>query len=108
MGHGFRARRTRQQEATSLLLPQQLLRGRFRHDTRSRLYPITALQTQSSLWTRDPELELLPLLRELEAGATPAQVALDWLLAQGHDIAPIPGTKRVARVEENLAADRLR
>jgi aryl-alcohol dehydrogenase-like predicted oxidoreductase len=40
-----------------------------------------------------------------EAGATPAQVALAWLLAQGDDIAPIPGTKHVARVEENAAAD---
>jgi aryl-alcohol dehydrogenase-like predicted oxidoreductase len=38
-------------------------------------------------------------------GATPAQIALAWLLAQGDDIAPIPGTKRVARVEENTAAD---
>jgi len=42
-----------------------------------------------------------------EAGATPAQVALAWLLARGDDIAPIPGTKRVARVEENVAADTL-
>ena len=42
-----------------------------------------------------------------EAGATPAQVALAWLLAQGDDIAPIPGTKRVARLEENAAADDL-
>jgi len=42
-----------------------------------------------------------------EAGATPAQVALAWLLAQGEDIAPIPGTRRVARVEEDTAADRL-
>jgi aryl-alcohol dehydrogenase-like predicted oxidoreductase len=42
-----------------------------------------------------------------EAGATPAQIALAWLLAQGDDIAPIPGTKRVARVEENTAADRV-
>ena len=40
-----------------------------------------------------------------EVGATPAQVALAWVLAQGTDIAPIPGTKRVARVEENIAAD---
>jgi aryl-alcohol dehydrogenase-like predicted oxidoreductase len=40
-----------------------------------------------------------------EVGATPAQVALAWLLAQGDDIAPIPGTKRVSRVEENIAAD---
>ncbi len=128
------------------------------------VHPIAALQTEYSLWTRDPEAELLPLLRELgigfvpysplghgfltgeirspeqlsdddwrkanprftgenfrlnlrivdevkavaaEAGATPAQVALAWLLAQGNDIAPIPGTKRVARVEENTAADRL-
>ena len=40
-----------------------------------------------------------------DVGATPAQVALAWLLAKGDDIAPIPGTKRVARVEENVAAD---
>jgi aryl-alcohol dehydrogenase-like predicted oxidoreductase len=129
------------------------------------VHPITALQTEYSLWTRDPEAELLPLLRELgigfvpysplghgfltgqirspeqladndwrktnprfigenfrrnlrlvdevqavaaEAGATPAQVSLAWLLAQGDDIAPIPGTKRVARVEENTAADQLK
>src|SRR4249920_4097255 len=128
------------------------------------VHPVAALQTEYSLWTRDPEDELLPLLRELgigfvpysplghgfltgeirspeqlsdddwrktnprftgenfrlnlrivdevkavagEAGATPAQVALAWLLAQGDDIAPIPGTKRVARVEENTAADRV-
>jgi aryl-alcohol dehydrogenase-like predicted oxidoreductase len=42
-----------------------------------------------------------------EAGATPAQVAIAWLLAKGDDIAPIPGTKRVSRVEENVAADGL-
>jgi len=128
------------------------------------VYPVAALQTEYSLWTRDPEAELLPLLRELgigfvpysplghgfltgtirsndelsdddwrktnprftgenlernlrivdevtavaaEARATPAQVALAWLLAQGDDIAPIPGTKRVARLEENVAADRV-
>jgi len=128
------------------------------------VHPITALQTEYSLWTRDPEAELLPLLRELGIGfvpysplghgfltgtirspeelsdddwrktnprftrgnfeqnlrivdevtavasaldATPAQIALAWLLAQGDDIAPIPGTKRVGRVEENSAADRL-
>jgi aryl-alcohol dehydrogenase-like predicted oxidoreductase len=128
------------------------------------VHPIAALQTEYSLWTRDPEAELLPLLRELgigfvpysplghgfltgtirspedlsdddwrktnprftgenfqrnlriveeveavasEAGATPAQVALAWLLAQGDDIAPIPGTKRVSRVEENTAANHL-
>ena len=40
-------------------------------------------------------------------GATPAQIVLAWLLAQGNDIAPIPGTKRVARVEETTAADRV-
>jgi aryl-alcohol dehydrogenase-like predicted oxidoreductase len=126
------------------------------------VHPLAALQTEYSLWTRDPEAELLPLLRRLgigfvpysplghgfltgqirtpgdipdddwrktnprftgenfqrnlaiagevaavaaEAGATPAQIALAWLLAQGNDIAPIPGTRRVARVEENTAAD---
>jgi aryl-alcohol dehydrogenase-like predicted oxidoreductase len=42
-----------------------------------------------------------------QAGATPAQVALAWLLAKGDDIAPIPGTKRLSRLEENLAADDL-
>ena len=128
------------------------------------VHPVAALQTEYSLWTRDPEAELLPLLRELgigfvpysplghgfltgkmrspdeltdddwrktnprftgenfkrnlrivdevevvaaEVGATSAQIALAWLLAQGDDIAPIPGTKRVARVEENTAADSL-
>jgi aryl-alcohol dehydrogenase-like predicted oxidoreductase len=40
-----------------------------------------------------------------EAGVTPAQLALAWLLAQGDDIAPIPGTKRVSRLEENVAAE---
>jgi aryl-alcohol dehydrogenase-like predicted oxidoreductase len=126
------------------------------------VHPLAALQTEYSLWTRDPEAELLPLLRLLdigfvpysplghgfltgqicstsdipdddwrktnprftgenfqrnlaivdevaaiatEVGATPAQIALAWLLAQGNDIAPIPGTRRVARVEENTAAD---
>src|SRR6266700_1649017 len=126
------------------------------------VHRVAALQTEYSLWTREPEAELLPLLRELgigfvpysplghgfltgtirstedltdddwrknnprfaegnfeknlrivdeveavasEVDATPAQVALVWLLAQGDDIAPIPGTKRVSRVEENTAAD---
>jgi aryl-alcohol dehydrogenase-like predicted oxidoreductase len=40
-----------------------------------------------------------------EVGATPGQVALAWLLTKGYDIATIPGTKRVSRVEENAAAD---
>ena len=129
------------------------------------VHPITALQSEYSLWTRDPEQEVLPVLRELrigfvpysplgrgfltgqirspgdladgdfrktnprfqesnfahnlqiaeevrqvaaEAGATPAQVALAWLLAKGDDIVPIPGTKRVSRLEENVAADDVR
>lgn len=124
--------------------------------------PVTALQTEYSLWTRDPESEILPLVRELgigfvaysplgrgfltgrirsadeldetdfrrnsprfagdnfrtnwrivevveqvaaEIGATPAQIALAWLLAQGGDIVPIPGTRRSERVEENVGAD---
>jgi aryl-alcohol dehydrogenase-like predicted oxidoreductase len=128
------------------------------------VHPVAALQTEYSLWSRDPEAVLLPLLRELGIGfvpysplghgfltgkirssddlaandwrktnprftaenlqpnlrivrevetvaaevrATSAQIALAWLLAQGNDIAPIPGTKRVARVEENTAADRI-
>jgi len=126
------------------------------------VHRVTALQSEYSLWTRDPEAKVLPVLRELrigfvpysplgrgmltgtirsvdqldeadfrrsnprfagenfdanlegvheveaiarDAGATPAQVALAWLLAQGDDIAPIPGTKRVSRLEENVGAD---
>src|SRR3954454_22279343 len=124
--------------------------------------PVTALQTEYSLWTRDVEDEILPLLREVgiglvpysplghglltggirsvadfadddwrktnprftgenfrrnltlvdevraigaEIGATPSQTALAWILTRGDDIGPIPGTRRVARVEENTAAD---
>jgi aryl-alcohol dehydrogenase-like predicted oxidoreductase len=126
------------------------------------VHPVTALQSEYSLWTRDQEAEVLPLLRELgigfvaysplghgfltgkirsiddladddwrktnprfigenfqrnlriadevdavarEVGATPAQVALAWLVAKGDDIVPIPGTKRVWRAEENIAAE---
>ncbi len=126
------------------------------------VHPVSALQTEYSLWTRDVEAEILPLLRELgigfvpysplghglltgqirsvadfadddwrttnprftgqnfernlrivdevraigeEIGATPAQTALAWILMRGDDIAPIPGTRRVSRVEENTAAD---
>jgi aryl-alcohol dehydrogenase-like predicted oxidoreductase len=125
------------------------------------VHPITALQSEYSLWTRDPEGDVLDTLRELgiglvpysplgrgfltgaitkpsdlgeddfrsanprfqeeafaanmkivdavkgiadELGGTPAQVALAWLLAQGDDIVPIPGTKRVSRLEENVGA----
>ncbi|HEX2400035.1 MAG TPA: aldo/keto reductase [Mycobacterium sp.] len=128
------------------------------------VHPVTALQSEYSLWTRDPEDGVLSVTRELgigfvpysplghgfltgqirstdqfadddwrktnprftgenfqrnlriadevgaiakEVGATPAQVAIAWLLAQGDDIAPIPGTKRVSRVEENVAADEI-
>lgn len=126
------------------------------------VHPITAVQSEYSLWTRDQEDEILPVLRELgigfvaysplgrgfltgairsthelpetdyrktnprffdenfqhnlrcadevrdisaDVGATPAQVALAWLLAKGPDIVPIPGTKRVTRLEENVGAD---
>jgi aryl-alcohol dehydrogenase-like predicted oxidoreductase len=128
------------------------------------VHPVTAVQTEYSLWTRDPEAEVLPLVRELgigyvaysplgrgfltgqirsvdqfgaddfrannprfakgnfeqnlrivdtveavakETAATPAQVALAWVLAQGQDIVPIPGTKRVSRLEENAAASEI-
>jgi aryl-alcohol dehydrogenase-like predicted oxidoreductase len=124
-------------------------------------HPITALQTEYSLWTRDPEDEVLPLCRELGIGfvaysplgrgfltgrfrsfedlpeddyrrnsprfqgenfqrnldlvqrveelarrkkCTPAQLALAWLLAQGEDIVPIPGTKQRRYLEENVRA----
>jgi aryl-alcohol dehydrogenase-like predicted oxidoreductase len=125
------------------------------------VYPITALQTEYSLWNRDPEDEILPTVRELgigfvpysplgrgflsgaitspddlaaddyrrksprfqgenfdknlqlveqvrviatEKGVTPSQLALAWLLVQGEDIVPIPGTKHRTYLEENVAA----
>jgi aryl-alcohol dehydrogenase-like predicted oxidoreductase len=43
-----------------------------------------------------------------EKGCTPAQLCLAWLLAQGPDVIPIPGTKRIERLEENLGAMRVR
>jgi aryl-alcohol dehydrogenase-like predicted oxidoreductase len=124
-------------------------------------HPITALQTEYSLWSRDLETEILPLLRELGIGlvpysplgrgfltgafnatddfagddyrkhgprfsaenfahnralvkiiedvaaakkATAAQIALAWVLAQGPDVAPIPGTKRRQYLEQNIGA----
>jgi aryl-alcohol dehydrogenase-like predicted oxidoreductase len=125
------------------------------------VHPISALQTEYSLWSRDPEDEILPTVRELEIGfvpysplgrgfltgqfkspddlpaddyrrnaprfqgeafgknlelvaaieamasdkgCTPAQLALAWVLAQGQDIVPIPGTKRRKYLEDNLGA----
>ena len=55
---------------------------------------------------REENLRLLPTLEEVAGkhGRTPAQMALAWILAQGNDIVPIPGTKRPERVEENLGA----
>jgi aryl-alcohol dehydrogenase-like predicted oxidoreductase len=126
-----------------------------------RVHPITALQTEYSLWSRDPEDAILPTVRELgigfvaysplgrgfltgrfrsiddlpaddyrrnsprfqgenfqknldlvrhietvarQKGCTPSQLALAWLLARGQDIVPIPGTKRVKYLEENVGA----
>src|SRR4029078_5674718 len=126
-----------------------------------KVHPIAALQTEYSLWSRDPEGELLNTVRELgigfvaysplgrgfltakiaslddladndwrrsmprfeqenfgrnmelvdrikrlaaEKGCTPAQLALAWVLAQGNDIVPIPGTKRRRYLEENVGA----
>ncbi|HEY9622102.1 MAG TPA: aldo/keto reductase [Crinalium sp.] len=128
------------------------------------VHPITALQTEYSLWSRDPEDDILPTVRELgigfvpysplgrgflsgsitspndlaeddyrkrsprfqgenfhknlqlveqvkviasEKNATPSQLALAWLLAQGNDIVPIPGTKRRAYLEENVGATKI-
>jgi aryl-alcohol dehydrogenase-like predicted oxidoreductase len=126
-----------------------------------RVHPISALQTEYSLWTRDPEEEVIPTSRELgvtfvaysplgrgfftgkiqktedltendfrrtsprfqqqnlernlelqrrveelakQKNCTPAQLSLAWLLAQGKDVVPIPGTKRQKYLEENAAA----
>jgi aryl-alcohol dehydrogenase-like predicted oxidoreductase len=129
------------------------------------VHPISALQTEYSLWSRDPEDEILPTVRELgigfvaysplgrgfltgryrslddfepndfrrhsprfhgenfrknldvlgrieelarAKGVTPSQLALAWVLHRGNDIVPIPGTKRVAFLEENVAAANVR
>ena len=126
--------------------------------------PVAALQSEYSLWTRDPEAEVLPVLEELgigfvpfsplgagfltgkidatttfhstdfrnisprftpearkanqamvdlltrvakQKGATPAQIALAWLLAQKPWIVPIPGTTKLARLEENIGAENI-
>jgi aryl-alcohol dehydrogenase-like predicted oxidoreductase len=58
-------------------------------------HPITALQTEYSLWSRDPEREILPAVREL---------AIAWVMAQGEDIVPIPGTGKLSHLEQNMAA----
>jgi aryl-alcohol dehydrogenase-like predicted oxidoreductase len=125
------------------------------------VHPITALQTEYSLWTRDPEEEILPVMRELGIGfvaysplgrgfltgqikrredlapddwrrhsprfqgenfernlqlvaeiesiagekkCTASQLALAWVLARGEDIVPIPGTKRIRYLQENIGA----
>jgi aryl-alcohol dehydrogenase-like predicted oxidoreductase len=130
-----------------------------------KVHPISALQTEYSLWSRDPEKEILPTVRELGIGfvaysplgrgfltgaiksaddldegdfrrsnprfkeqafernmelvrvveeiaeqhdATPAQIALAWVLSRGDDVVPIPGTKRVKYLEENVAASNIR
>lgn len=127
----------------------------------SQVHPITALQTEYSLWTRDPEDDILPTCRDLNTsfvaysplgrgflagrfrswedlpqddtrrnhprfspenfdknlrlleavnslanskGVRPSQIALAWLLAQGDDVVPIPGTKHVKYLEENAQA----
>jgi aryl-alcohol dehydrogenase-like predicted oxidoreductase len=127
----------------------------------AKVHPITALQTEYSLWTRDPEEEILATVRELgigfvaysplgrgfltgqiksiddldendwrrrnprfqgenfqknfelvdkvkeiaiEKGCTPGQLALAWVLAQGEDIVPIPGTKHLNYLQENIGA----
>ena len=125
------------------------------------IHPITALQTEYSLWSREPEDEILPTVRELgigfvayspigrgflsgriktvddlepddyrrsnprfkgenfqknlnvvkrieelakKRGTTPAQLAIAWVLSRGEDIVPIPGSRRIPHLEENVAA----
>ena len=76
--------------------------------------PVTALQSEYSLWWREPEHTVLPVLEELGIGfvpfsplgkgATPAQIALAWLLAQRDFIVPIPGTTKWPHLRENMGA----
>jgi aryl-alcohol dehydrogenase-like predicted oxidoreductase len=159
-------------EETVGALAQLIKEGKIRHIGLSeagpqtlrravKIHPITALQTEYSLWTRDPEEPILPTCRELgigfvaysplgrgfltgqfrrfddlpaddyrrnsprfqgenfqknldlvrrveeiarEKGGKPSQLALAWVLAQGRDIVPIPGTKRRKYLEENVGA----
>jgi len=68
--------------------------------------PTTIAQDQPALHRRKLQRNCASSTRSRplrRVGATPHRIALAWLLAQGDDIAPIPGTKRVARVEENTA-----
>ena len=69
------------------------------------VYPVSALQSEYSLWERN--LAAVTTLTELARSKdiSVGQLALAWLLAQGDDIVPIPGTKRVSYLEENAAAD---
>ena len=161
-------------EETVGAMAQLVVQGKVRHlglseaapDTIKRahaVHPITALQTEWSLWTRDPEtdgvlatvrqlgigfvaysplgrgflsgqiqkledladddfrrhnprfqgenfdknLQLVDRVKEIAAakGVTPSQLALAWVLAQGDDVVPIPGTKRRTYLEQNVAAD---
>jgi len=70
--------------------------------------PVTAVQSEYSLWHRVPEAEILPTLEELGVAgrkrATPAQIALAWLLAQKPWIVPIAGTTKLTRLEENIGS----
>ena len=70
---------------------------------------MTGARPTPGSWARTStrNLRLVDEVRAIgaEIGATPAQTALAWILTRGDDIAPIPGTRRVARVEENTAAD---
>ena len=77
------------------------------------VHPIAAVQTEYSLWTRNPEIGVLQTCKQLggleslarEAGCSKVQLALAWLLAQGEHIVPIPGTTSITHLEENLGAD---
>ena len=69
------------------------------------MHPITALQTDYSLWTRDPEAEILPLVRELGIGFVAySPLGRGFLTGQIRSTGLLPGTRRVPRLEENLAA----
>ena len=92
-----------------LRLPRRVAEGSLTRRAHA-VFPVAAVQSEYSLWTRDPEDQVLAacaeLVRELAAarGATPAQVALAWLLAQHPFVVPIPGTRRRERVDENASA----
>jgi aryl-alcohol dehydrogenase-like predicted oxidoreductase len=115
---------TREVETTVLPTTRELGIGFVAYSPLARSFLTATVTSLDSLDARDPRLTrhrfqpenfdrnrrlLAPLERMAEArGATPAQIALAWLLAQGEDVVPIPGTRRADRLEQNVTSSEIR